>query len=399
MLNLNLKRSVKDLYGLLEKTKDEVALRWLKKNFRNLLKAELYEAEKKARVGGKRKTYNTHGVELRLDENIERLTAQLMACSYKPSRGIASIIFTTVNREIFAAPYIDRIVHHFVVDTIYPWWDRRFLPGASSCRVGKGTSYGVKLLDKHIRRASGNFAKPVYVIKMDISGYFIHIVREQLKKRVLWGLHEQFKGHYGLRYRIVKNALTAIIMDDPIDGVKIHGSYSDWRAMPDNKSMFMAEDGTGIVIGNVSSQVFSNIYLDVLDRFVTQNLKYKYYGRYVDDFYIVVTEEQLEQAKLDIEVIDNFLLGLGLTLNRKKTATIPAWQGVPFLGMVVKNGVIMPGKRIVKNYNKAVREYLAGANNEASVASYIGMMKNYDAYKVIIKPFKGNEELLNKFLK
>ena len=395
MLNLKLENSTSDLYDLTENFADDDVLRWLKSSEKNLLKAELYVAERMARIGGKRKTYNTHAFELYLDENIDRLTDALYFQEYQPSRGITYVINNPVKREIFAAPYVDRVVHHYLVDTINPWWDRRLNAGASSCRVGKGTSYGIALLDKHIRRASHNFKEPVYIIKLDISGYFMHINRDILLERVLWGLNRQFEGNYGKRYKTVKYTLGQIIMDNPIDGVKMRGSYDDWRDLPADKSLFMAPKGCGLVIGNVTSQVFSNIYLDPLDRFVTMDLGYKHYGRYVDDFYLVVTSSELAQAKRDIRVIDNFLHGLGLWLNKKKTRVIPFWQGVPFLGMVNKGGIIMPDKRIVKNYKKAVYDYIAGVENEDSVMSYIGMMKNYSSWKVISHAFFRNEGLLN----
>lgn len=401
MLNLSFEPSTDDLYKfLLESDVSDCDLstkRWLKQSPKNLLKAELYVAERMARIGGKRKTYDTHSIEVYLDENIDRLAESIFYGTYKPLRGTVHIINNPVQREICAAPYPDRIVHHYVVDTINPWWDRRLNVGASSCRVGKGTSYAVGLLDKHIRRASGNFARNVYVIKMDITGYFMHIKRELLLKRVLWGLDRQFEGNYNKRYQMVKYAIEQIIMDDPIDGIKIQGRYDDWRGLPVDKSLFMAAFNCGIVIGNVTSQVFSNIYLDALDRFMTIELGYKNYGRYVDDFYIVVTEEQLPQIKRDVEVIDAFLRTLGLSLNRKKTRRYEAWQGVPFLGTVNKCGTIMPDKRIYRNYAKAVRSYIAGAKNEESVASYLGMMKNYDAWRAMQKPFGKNKKLMNNF--
>ena len=165
-----------DLYSLISREEDAATLAWIKKNPRNQLKAELYVAEHAARLGGKRKTRDAHAVELYLDENIEILTEKLLQHEYRPSPGEAHIITKPVMREIFAAPYIDRIVQHYVVDTIYPWWDRRLNHGASSCRLWKGTSFAVELLDRHIRQASLNFARPVTVIKMDISGYWENFV-------------------------------------------------------------------------------------------------------------------------------------------------------------------------------------------------------------------------------
>lgn len=368
-------------YCLFKDTTDSLTREWLK-DPKKLLKAELAIAEVAARKG-KRKTRDTHGVEVYLDENLDRLAEALYNYEWKPGRGAAHIIFRPVQREIFAAPYEDRLVHHWVIDTLNPWLEPRLYHGSSSCRVGKGTSFGIKLLDTHIRRASHNFAIPVYVIKLDISGYFMHIVRSLLLERVLKHLDAQFKGDYGKRYKMMKYTIEQIVMDEPIDGVTIQGSYADWRGLPESKSLFAAEKGRGIVIGNLPSQVFSNVYLDALDRFVTLDLGYKYYGRYVDDFYIVVTEEQLERAKRDIRAIGHFLNGIGLSLNKKKIRVIPAWQGVPFLGMVNRKGAIIPDKRIVRNYTMAVNDYIAGVPNAASVESYIGMLKNYNSWKVI----------------
>ena len=397
MLNLDPNRR-DDLYRCLAGEEDPDTLLWLS-DPRNLLKAELYVAERLARVGGKRKHYDTHAVELYLDEDLERLTEALYTYQYRPSRGTAHIIWNPVQREIFAAPYIDRIVHHYIVDTINPWWDPRLCYGASSCRVGRGTSFGVKLLDTHIRRASHNYAVRVYVVKLDISGYFMHIVREKLLARVLWGLERQFEGNFGKRYRIMKHALTAVIMDNPIDGVRIQGSYNDWRKLPVDKSLFWAAPGCGIVIGNVTSQVFSNIYLDPLDKFITGELGWKYYGRYVDDFYIVVTEEQLVQVKRDIRLINGFLHGLGLSLNQKKTRIIPSWQGVPFLGVRVGHDKIVPDRRLTRNFANSVRTYIAGVNSAESVISYLGLMKNYDARKLTYRMFRGNDGVFNEFRK
>lgn len=401
MLNTNLNGTHDDLYGLMKNASDEQVIKWMKGDGKKLLKAELYQAERIARRGGKRKTYNAHLTEANLDENLDRLTEALWTKEYEPSRGTVHGIFLPVPREIFAADYIDRIVHHWIVDTIYPWWDRRFNAGSSSCRVGKGTSYGIGLLDKHIRQASGNFARPVYVIKMDISGYFTHINREKLLKCVLDGLHKQFEGHFDKRYQILKHAITAVIMDDPVEGVKIQGSYEDWRCIPDSKSLFMAPPGVGLVIGNVTSQVFSNIYLDPLDRFIMMTLGWRYYGRYVDDFYIVVTEDEYERAKADIPRINMFLNGLDLEMNFKKTKILKSYQGVPFLGVTNYNGVLVPDKRIRKNYRRAVSKYLDGRGDEASVISYMGMMKNYDSWRVMKDAFSDHEilieELVEKF--
>lgn len=398
MLNQDAEGATSDLYGLIRNADPETRA-WLLKSFRNLLRAELREAERRARKGGKRKTYDTHGVEAYLDENIDKIADQLLNKTWKPYRSEAHIVWYPVQREIFAAQYQDRMVHHWVVDSIYPWWDRRLSHGSSSCRVGKGTQYGIKLLDKHIKRASSNFKKKVVVVKLDISGYFMHINRKFLLKNVIWGLNQQFGDDRGARYQTLKYAITQIVMDDPTLEVKIRGSYEDWQNLPEDKSLFAAKPGTGLVIGNVTSQVFSNIYLDSLDRFIRDELGYKNSGRYVDDFYVVIPLEDLDKfMERDLPAIQNILGIKSLKLNEKKIKCFTPEEGVPFLGFVNYKGKIVPDKRLRKAYHRAVQKYLHGRGSLEPVISYIGIMKNFNSWKVIKKEFKGHEKVLEEIL-
>ncbi len=376
-----------DFYGLINKASDEYVRDWLREDPKNLLFLELYLAELQARRGGKRKTADTHAFEANLLENLTRLRDALWDLDYKPSRGTAHIVFRPVQREIFAAPYVDRVVHHYIVDAIMPWWDKRLSYESGSCRVGKGTSFCIERLRHHMTSVSDNFTHKTYVIKMDISGYFMHIRRDILYRRVIWGLDQQFKGHKDKRYSILKHAIFEVIFDDPTRGVGIQGSYKDWEGLPEDKSLFCQPPGQGMVIGNLTSQFFSNIYLDVLDRFITLDLGYKHYGRYVDDFYIVVRETELPKALSDVKAIGVFLQGIGMSMNPKKTRVLGTWQGVPFLGAVVRDGAILPGKRIMHNFSHAAYELEAGRGNLESIISYLGLMYHMDSFRAKTKIF------------
>ena len=360
---------------------------WLK-NPKNLLLMELFVAEKIARRGGKRKTMDTHGFEVNLMENLVRLRDALWEGEYYPNRGTVHVIFDTVQREIFAAPYVDRILHHWVVGTIMKWWEPRLCYNSYSCRKGKGTLFGIKRLRHHILQVSDNWTKPAYVIQLDISGYFMHIKRDILYDRVMWGLDQQFPPEKrDKRYIILKWAISQIVFDDPTDGVRLQGTYKDWIGLPDDKSLMVQPEGQGMVIGNYTSQTFSNIYLDALDRFIVFDLGWKHYGRYVDDFYFVVTEEELPQAKRDIQAISDFLAGYGLKLNLKKTRITEVHKGIKFLGAVVRGNQIFPGKRVVRNFREAVYQVATGQRGPEVIVSYLGMFSHYDAGKIIAKVF------------
>ena len=106
-------------------------------DFKEWLLEELIEAYYAARKNGKRKTKNEHRLEVNELENLITLRDTILARKYKPSKGIAFIIYDPVIREIFAAPFVDRIVHHFLYKHTISWWEPRLWRGAYSCRKGK----------------------------------------------------------------------------------------------------------------------------------------------------------------------------------------------------------------------------------------------------------------------
>ena len=346
-------------------TKDEV---WLTK-YENRLQLALYVAYLEARKGGKRSTRDEQMFELNADENLKLLRKAILDKTYRPSRSSAHIIYNPVIREIFAATFRDRVVHHLIFDTVYDWWDKRMIEDAYSCRVGKGTLYGIQRLDHHIRAVSHNYARKAYILKLDIQGYFMSLPRRELYERAIWGLDKQFAGHINSReYETIRFLWHKTIFDDPIHGVHKKGDLSGWDKLPPSKSLFGQPAGKGIVIGNLTSQLLSNIYLDQLDRFVVYDLGYKHYGRYVDDFYIVVSEEELSQLLTDVGAIEKFLKLKQLTLHPKKRMLREASQGVPFLGAVVYKNHIVPGERLKKNTKIACKEVIMCIRNADTVA-------------------------------
>lgn len=373
------------------------------KRFEKFLLHELWNAYETARKG-KKHTIDEHRFELNAMENIIDLRDCIVRRFYKPSRGVAFIIHDPVVREIVAAPFRDRVVHHFLYNTCAEWWDRRFIPDSYSCRKGKGTLYGQKRLARHIRQATNNYTEPAFAIKLDIQGYFMSLNHDKLYERILWGLEQQFyRGRRpdeenGIRchpadkarlYDMLKYLWREVIYDEPMKNIAIRGRRSDWRALPKSKSLFAQPKGRGIVIGNLTSQLLSNIFLDQLDRFIRFDLGYQHYGRYVDDFFIVVPERQRAQLLRDVEVIRKFLLReLCLTLHPKKQYKQPVDKGVPFIGAVVYPGFIIPGKRARNNCYRAA--YKLSTNGEGDIEGFVarmGCMKHINSRKFLKQLF------------
>ena len=358
------------------------------RDMHNRLAFELYVSYLEARRGGKRGTFDEHKFEANEMENIFNLRDTMMNGTYRPSRGTAHIIHNPVIREIFAASFRDRVVHHWIYDNVYDWWDKRFIYDSYSCREGKGTLFGIQRLARQMQACSQNYSKRVWVIKLDIQGYFMSLPREKLYERAIWGLDRQFEGNYGKRYELLKECWYQTIFDDPCRDVRKKGWPEDWAPLPDSKSLFKQPPNTGIVIGNLTSQLLSNIYLDQLDRYVRFDLGWEYYGRYVDDFYLIVREEDLKKALRDIKAIERFLARLGLTLHPHKRYIQPAERGVAFLGGVVYPGRIFPGRRLIRNGGKAFSEVVASVRDVESVVSYLGHMKYFSSRKILTEMFE-----------
>lgn len=351
---------------------------------------ELLRAYLTARKG-KRKTLDEHKFEVNDLENLVQLRDDILERRYHPSRGVAFIIRKPVIREIFAAPFRDRVVHHFLYNMVAEWWDRRFIYDSYSCRVGKGTLFGVKRLEKQMRAVSNSYKERAYVIKLDLSGYFMSLSRERLMERIDFGLLRQFSKK-GPIYEVVRYLWQEVIFDDPIKGVRRTGDLSEWKDLPREKSLFNQEPGRGVVIGNLSSQLLSNIYLDQLDRFVKFELGYRYYGRYVDDFFILVREEDFAQAKRDILAIEKYLEGLELRLHPRKRYIQPIERGVPFLGAVVYPYHTIAGKRLRRNFYEGARLVALGRKDFQTIESYLGHLCHLKGYNLGKRVVLGVEE-------
>ena len=367
---------------------DRSDLIWLRDQ-KNQLLLVLYYAYLEARKGGKRITHDEHSFEINEYQNLVDLAESIKRKAYEPSRSAAHIIRNPVIREIFAAPFRDRIVHHLIFNAVYDWWDDHFIYDSYSCRMNKGVLFGIKRLGHHIRSVSQRSDLPAYVMKLDIQGYFMSLPRKRLYKRAIWGLDRQYQSQKNSpAYKLIKYLWQKIIFDDPVKGVVKKGKLTDWDLLPRSKSLFSQPDGRGIVIGNLTCQLLSNVYLDQLDQFVTKTLGYKHYGRYVDDFYIVVDETDLPQLKRDKEAIKNYLRSIGLTLHPNKCLLRKATDGIPFLGAIVNAQHAVPGHRLKRNIDKAFSEVVMGKRDTTTVSSYLGHAMHINSYNYIRKAFE-----------
>jgi len=258
--------------------------------------------------------------------------------------------------------------------------------------VGKGTHFGVKRLVHHIRSCSDNFTRECYILKLDIEGYFMNIDRRILYDLVVSKLSVKPDARLldarlldaGLLDAVLPDAdsvltewlVRSIIFNDPTAGCRIKGSRSDWDGLPPSKSLFHSPPGCGLAIGNLTSQLFSNIYLSELDRYVTRTLRFRHYGRYVDDFYLL-SEDKTELLSA-IPRIRLFLSErLHLTLHPRKIYLQECRKGVKFLGCFIKPYGTVRNRCSSIRMRKHVNEVLTDCENPYVIDAVLKSCGNY----------------------
>jgi RNA-directed DNA polymerase len=333
------------------------------------------------------------------ENNLIQLWNELNDGSYQPGKSIAFIVHKPVQREIFAADFRDRVVHHLIINKLNPLFEKEFIKDSYACRVGKGTHHGISRANKFIRQCSKNYKDNCHVLKLDIEGFFMHINKEILFSRLQKFIEAQYKQN---DKELVLEICHKIIFNSPTENCIIKGAAKNWEGLPKNKSLFHCPPNSGLPIGNLTSQIFANFYMSAFDHFMKKELGIRYYGRYVDDFIIVHPNK--EYLKSLIPVISNYLNDeLKLKLHPKKIYLQHYTKGVKFLGTVIKPNRIYIANRTKGNFYNAIQkhneviEVRRKPSREdqnallSSMNTYLGIMKHYKTYNL-------RKRMLNKHL-
>lgn len=360
---------------------------------------ELFESYFSCRKN-KRNTANALAFELDYESNLIQLCKEINNGTYKIGRSIAFLVNKPVKREIFAADFKDRVVHHLIINKLNHLFEKQFIYDSYGCRVNKGTHFGIKRVDKFIRKCSLNYTKDCFILKLDIQGFFMHI-----NKNILYNKLEKFitQKYHQTDKELVLSLCKQIIFNNPTQNCIVKGKRSNWQGLPNNKSLFHSAKNCGLPIGNLTSQVFANFYMDTLDHFIKHDLGIKYYGRYVDDFIIVHSDK--EYLKKIQSKLANFLQStLQLTLHPKKIYLQHYSKGVKFIGAVILPNRIYIANRTKGNFYNAIQKQNAIVQHRkptreeqeallSSLNSYLGIMKHYNSYyirkKIIFKNLSG----------
>ncbi len=316
----------------------------------------------------KQKKRDVQYFEWRLEENIFQLHRDLESRSYRHGVYTSFYIRDPKQRHIHKATVRDRILHHAIFATLNPIFEPVFIFNSLSCRIDKGTHKGIDILDRLTRQVSSNAFRSCFVLKCDIRKFF-----ETIDHKILLDI---------IRKRI-KDTNAISLLEEIIESFTSRHSILSKRK--------------GLPIGNLTSQLFANVYLNEFDQFIRHKLKVKNYIRYTDDF-VIVAEDKPYLENL-IAPVRTFLSDkLALELHPKKITIRKFHQGVDFLGYVVlPHHRLLRTKtkqRIFRKLEKRIKEYKSGIISkqtlEQSLQSYLGVLSHANTYKL-------EQELKNQF--
>lgn len=370
---------------------------------RQQLLLDLYVAYYDARRHKALRSYVRHWEE-NLRENMEMLCDDLYQGTYRPLPSKCFIIDYPKKREIFAAMFRDRIVHHLYFNYTHQLFERTFIQDSYSCIKGRGTHYGIQRVTDFCRKESQNWQRPCYAMHLDIRGYFMHIVRKRLLEIAVGNIrkmatHRISKQSDKIWYDVLDVDFLCwltevIVLLDPRQNCIVIGDATDWIGLDPAKSMLHLMEGLGLPIGNLTSQLFSNVYMNPFDQFAKRVLKCKYYGRYVDDG-IIVSHDKEWLLSL-VPQIQSFLKSeLGLDLHMGKLQITEVHKGVEFLGAFIKPYRTYVSRRTLERVEKKLLllDFSKPAKILRSVNSYLGIFQHTASYNIRRRLFMRTEYL------
>lgn len=313
------------------------------------------------------------------ENNMKELYDDLCKDKYIISPTKRYIIKDPVVREIIVLSFRDRIVQHLVHSYIYPLRDKWFIHDSYSNRLNKWTLTGIKRLDQFMRSCSMNYKKDCYIMKCDIQSCFLSVDKNILREIIInkmWNIDV-------LRDKTwVLNIINKIIFHDYCKWcIDYTTSYQRWL-FPYHKSLLFVPKTQWMPLGNLTSQLFANIYLNELDQFIKHILKIRYYVRYVDDF--VLLHHDKNYLLECHEKIKNFLSErLKMTLHPNKLYIQHYKKWVKFLWVMIYPYYRVVWKRIISNWFKRITDKNnSGEKRYQSLMSYNGCGVHHKCYRL-----------------
>lgn len=350
----------------------------------------------------KRHTINAIKFEVSWEENLYKLYLEIKNRSYKVGRSITFVLVKGVKapREIFAADFRDRVVQHYVVNRLLPYFEKYFIYRRFSSRKGFGTLDSTNLIFRDILELSENYSKDVWLAKTDIKAFFTSIDRKLLWKRLKAFIKSNYHGD---DKDTILYLAKLIILNDPTKNCIKKTPSKMWDLIPKHKSLFYSGKDRGLAIGNITSQIFASFYLTPFDKLV-DNL-FPYHLSWVDDNEISCTDKN--QILTSIPLLRKGLDKIHLRLNENKFYLQHYTKGIKFAGSVIKPGRTYSTKRVVTNFIRKIYGYNLMSKRYPiikllpsfipGINSYLGIMSHHYSYGLRRKILKNLDSIWFKY--
>lgn len=327
-------------------------------------------------------------------EEVFYLTKRLQSGTYRPESGTVFVTDRPKYREIHAAAFRDRVVHHLLHDQLEPLFEKSFIADSYACRVGKGTHAAAQALQMKMREITRQGKVRAYALKMDIRSFFPSIDKPTL-------LNLLKKGFKSVKHQeAIYSLLETVVNHNPVPSARPLGNSNRFSRVPEHKRLGAHGLERGLPIGNLTSQFFANVYLNALDHFVKCTLSVRHYLRYVDDFILLHSDP--EQLRIWEASIRAFLAERLFLKAHEGTLIQPVSQGVDFVGYVIRPNYVLSRRRVLKQADKRITELERNLrplqlkdcerwpidSNAAEVlratwASYFGHLKHSNFYRAL----------------
>ena len=318
--------------------------------------------------------------EMNYEEKLICLRDRINDRTYRPGKSICFVVTRPRYREVFAAAFEDRIVHHYIAIRLNPLFEKIFSPRTFNCRKGKGQLYGINILKQDIIECSNNYTEDCWILGLDLKGFFMSIIKRMLADMIDEFIVENYEGPDKEDLRFL---CRVVILHRPEENCERHSPASYWDHLDKSKSLFTNGEGRGIAIGNLFAQIFANFLLNILDWYIEAE-GINHHGRYVDDFFCISKDKQKLLAL--IPKIRNLLAKYGLRLNEKKFYLQHYSKGIEFTGSIVKPGRVYTCNRTITNAISMVRRLNKATTITKvehcvnSLNSYLGLLRHTNEY-------------------
>lgn len=279
-------------------------------------------------------------------------------------------------REIFAADFRDRIVHHLIILKFGKIFEDFMIDNSYSCRKGKGTLYAAKDIQRQLSEITNRYKENAYILKLDLKGFFINIDKEITYNIIEKIIKDNYKENdIDWWLWLIKK----VIFNRPDLNCIKKGDIKLFDKLPDHKTLFKS-NGKGLPLGNLTSQIFANLYLTIFDKWIID--KVAGYGRYADDF-ILIDRDKDKLLKLWKEIKVWLEENLKLELSPNKYYFQQAYKGVEFVGFHIKKNRLYTNNNIVHSAFQLVEEMnKKGHTDLQRINSYFGFLRHTNSYKI-----------------